>query len=428
MINRYEIKEIAEIWSEKNKFEIFKSVELALLQALCNRDIISEDVIEAANKAVINPERIAEIEKETKHDVIAFCTSITEQMPKEMGRFFHFGVTSSDVIDTALMLQIKQSLEIIIDDFKLLLDELFEQAKNHKDQMCIGRSHGIYAEPMSFGQKLLGHYVEFNRRFDELQDFYNYELTGQISGAVGNYTIVDPDLEEDVLNELGLTVEPVSTQVIPRDRIAKLISIFSLYSCALERLTIEIRHLQHSDVGEVFEGFSKGQKGSSTMPHKKNPISCENLSGLARVLRSHANLALENTLLWHERDISHSSAERLFLPDAMGLMSYTLRRLKDTVANLVVNKENMEGKLEKNFTYLSSYILHKLIEISEVSREEIYAKVQSASFEGKNPGEFYNKLSSLFTNQKEKELIDEISKMSIKEIYSKHTDTVFGRI
>lgn len=428
MIERYEIKEISQLWTEEYKFKKFLDVEVALLRALANRDLISDEVANLAQNCTIKISRIHEIEKETKHDVIAFCTSITEQMPKEFGKFFHFGVTSSDIIDTALMLQIKDSLEIVISDFKELLDELYKKALEHKDQICIGRSHGIWAEPMSFGQKLLGHYAELNRRFDDIQNFYNQELTGQISGAIGNYTIVDPDLESEVLSSLDLHVEEVSTQIIPRDRVAKLISIFALYACALERLAIEIRHLQHSDVSEVFEGFAKGQKGSSTMPHKKNPISSENLSGLARLLRSHIHLAMDNTLLWHERDISHSSSERMYLPDAFGLMSYTLRRLKDTVKNLVINSENMQAKIQDNYVYLSSFILHKIIEVSDETREDIYAKVQQASFNSKNTKDFYNNLNSLFTNTKEKELINEISKKSISEIFSKHTDQVFNRV
>lgn len=428
MIDRYEIKEISNIWSEEYKFKKFLEVEVALLKALANRDLISDEVASLAAKATIKVSRIHEIEKETKHDVIAFCSSITEQLPNEHGKFFHFGVTSSDIIDTALMLQIKDSLDIVISDYKELLDELYAKACEFKDQICIGRSHGIWAEPMSFGQKILGHYAEFNRRFDEIQDYYNNDLTGQISGAVGNYTIVDPELEAEVLAELELNVEEVSTQIIPRDRIAKLISIFSLYACALERLAIEIRHLQHSDVSEVFEGFAKGQKGSSTMPHKKNPVSCENLSGLARLLRSHMHLAMDNTLLWHERDISHSSSERMYLPDAFGILTYSLRRMKETVKNLVIDKQMMESKIADNYVYLSSYIMHKLIEISPSSREDIYAKVQHASFNSKNSKDFYNNLSLTCTNDQEKELINEISRKSIKEIFSKHTDQIFNRV
>ncbi len=428
MIERYEVIEIAQIWTDEFKFKKFLDVEVALLNALANRGHISQEVVTKASEAKINCERIYEIEKETRHDVIAFCSSITEQMPKEFGKFFHFGVTSSDIIDTALMLQIKESLDVIISDYKALLDELYDLALRNKDQVCIGRSHGIWAEPMSFGQKILGHYSEFNRRFAELQEFYNNELTGQISGAVGNYTIVDPELEKEVLTELDLEVEDVSTQIIPRDRIAKLISIFSLYGCALERLAMEIRHLQHSDVAEVFEGFAKGQKGSSTMPHKKNPISSENLTGMARVLRSHLTLAMDNTLLWHERDISHSSAERIYLPDALGLMSYTLRRLSTTVRDLVVNNENMDKKVNDNFIYLSSFVLHKLIEITDKTREDCYKHVQEASFKSKNKQDFYNVLRSLFTNQSEQELLNEIEKLTPIQIYGKHTTKVFDRI
>lgn len=427
MIERYQKEEISNIWTDQFKFEKFLDVEVALLETLEEVGLITEKVSNKARKATVNPQRIAEIERETRHDVIAFCTSITEQMSVNEGKFFHFGVTSSDIIDTSLTLQIKASLDIILPRFEKLNIAIQKRAEQFQDQICMGRSHGIWAEPMSFGQKLLGHYAEFQRRFTDLKDFYQKELTGQFSGAVGNYTILTPEIEEKTLSKLGLNVESVSTQIIPRDRIAKLISIFSLYACAVERLCIEIRHLQHSDVSEVFEGFSKGQKGSSTMPHKKNPISAENLSGIARVLRSHMSMAMDNTLLWHERDISHSSAERMYLPDAFGLVLYSIDRLENTVTNLVVDHEMMEQKVSKTFKHLSSLVLHKLIEVSENTREDLYKIVQKASFEAKNRENFYNILKDSFTHQRELEVLDSLSSMSEIEIFGKHTSKVFNR-
>lgn len=389
MIPRYEKKEISQIWTEENKFKKFLQVEIELLKALESEKMIPNKTSDAFDHVTINLSRIHEIEKTTRHDVIAFCSSITEQVDPNVSKYFHYGVTSSDVIDTALSLQVRESLDLILLSFEKLLKTLKEKAEQHTNTLTIGRSHGMYAEPMSFSQKLMGHYYEFERRYQDLKDFYDRELTAQFSGAVGNYTILTKDVEKKAAQALGLKVEDCSTQVIPRDRLAKLISITALYGAALERLCIEIRHLHRSDVGEIHEGFSKGQKGSSTMPHKKNPISGENLSGIARILRSHIHIALENTLLWHERDISHSSAERMYLPDAMGLVLYSLERLESTIENLVVHTDKMEERVKENFTYLSSFYLHKIIDQTDLTREEIYPIVQKASFGAKGAEDFH---------------------------------------
>lgn len=427
MIERYEKTEISNLWNEDHKFKKFLDVEIALIKALEKMGIVEIGLSEMFSQAKIDPKRIKEIEKETRHDVIAFCTSITEQFENEKSRFFHYGVTSSDIIDTATNLQIKESLEVIIPKFEQLVKTLESRAHEYKDQLCIGRSHGIYAEPMSFGVKLLGHAAEFGRRLSELKDFYHNEITGQISGAVGNYTIISPEIEAEVLKELGLKVEPVSTQVIPRDRHAKLITIFSLYSCALERLCVEIRHLQHSDVGEAFEGFSKGQKGSSTMPHKKNPISSENLTGMARFLRSHLSMALENCLLWHERDISHSSNERMYLPDALGIMLYSLERMTSTIRDLVINSEHMEKKVTDNYKHLSSFLLHELIKCSSRSREELYKIVQAATFKANSYDELFEMIAQSLDDDKEITHIKGLKTLDQKSIFAAHTTSVFKR-
>jgi adenylosuccinate lyase len=285
------------------------------------------------------------------------------------------------------------------------------------------------AEPMSFGQKFLSAYAELARRYKDLKSFYDNDFTGQLSGAVGNYTVLSPEIEKEAIESLGLKVEAVSSQVIPRDRIAKLLSINALIASALERLAIEIRLLHHSDINEIYEGFSKGQKGSSIMPHKKNPISAENITGITRVIRSHLTIAHENMALWHERDISHSSAERLILPDNFGLLFYAIRRMASTIENLVVNKETIQAKSLNNFNYLSSYVLHKLIEENDNSREEIYAVIQKASFEAtdvksfvtiiKDSGKFK---SADFSNL---ELIDETV---LRNTYLKHVAQVFERV
>jgi len=433
MIPRYEAREITPIWSDENKYRTFLRIELELLRALEEKKIVPKGTAETIEaKAVINPKRIDEIELTTRHDVIAFCTSITEQFPADIGKFFHYGVTSSDVIDSALTLQLKSSLEVVLKSYDQFLEALKSRALETKMVMTLGRSHGMYAEPMSFGQKLLGHYAEFKRRRAELEDFMNNELTIQLSGAVGNYTILTPDIEESVAKKLGVKVEDVSTQIIPRDRLAKLISITSLVANAIERLAVEIRHLHHSDVREVAEGFRKGQKGSSTMPHKKNPISSENLTGLSRFLRSHLNLALENCILWHERDISHSSAERLYLPDHFGILVYALDRFTTTMTMLEIDQEVIEGKVLAHTHYLSSFYLHFLISHCEsLTREDLYAIIQAASFDKEaksEPAKFREFIQNELQKRKIETKLPAVTAEGLKEIYLKSVDTIFKRV
>jgi adenylosuccinate lyase len=430
MIPRYNKKEISDIWGDQNKFSNYLKAELAILTALEGTLVPVGTAKKIASEAVINPDRIDEIELETKHDIIAFCTSITEKLPPEIGKYFHYGVTSSDIIDTALTLQIRDSLDIVLPAFKDLLDTLKKRAEETKDIITIGRSHGMFAEPMSFGQKILSFYNEFFRRYIDLKRFYDEELTVQFSGAVGNYCILSPEQEEVAAKELGLKVEPLSTQVIPRDRIAKLVTINALIGSAIERISVEIRHLHRSDVNELHEGFSKGQKGSSTMPHKKNPISGENLTGMARMLRSHAGIALDNIVLWHERDISHSSTERMYLPDNFGILFYSLTRLNSTVENLQFHRENIEGKVKDNHTYLSSYYLHHLIETTNFTREELYALVQRAAFEGQKANSADAFFDTLTADLKEKNIELDMPRPSyeeIRKIYLKHVDTIYQR-
>lgn len=433
MIPRYEAREITPIWSDENKYRTFLKIELELLRALEEKKMIPAGIASTIeSKAVINPKRIDEIELTTRHDVIAFCTSITEQFPTDIGKYFHYGVTSSDVIDSALTLQLKSSIEVVMKTYDLFLEALKARAIETKMLMTLGRSHGMYAEPMSFGQKLLGHYAEFKRRRHELEDFYKNELTIQLSGAVGNYTILTPDIEESVAKKLGVKVEDVSTQIIPRDRLAKLISITSLIANAIERLAVEIRHLHHSDVREVAEGFRKGQKGSSTMPHKKNPISAENLTGLSRYLRSHLTLALENSILWHERDISHSSAERLYLPDHFGILVYALDRFTTTMNMLEIDNEVIEGKVLAHTHYLSSFYLHFLISnCQSLTREDLYAIIQAASFDKEaktEPSKFREFIQNELKSRKIDIKLPAVTADGLKEIYLKSVDHIFKRV
>jgi adenylosuccinate lyase len=428
MINRYDVAEISAIWADESKYTKMLEVELAILEALEDKMVPKGTAAEIRAKAEIRPARVDEIEKVTKHDIIAFCTSIAEQFTAETGKFFHFGVTSSDIIDSALSLQIRESLDFVVKDLEALCDSLLAKAQETKHIVTMGRSHGMYAEPMSFGQKFLGAYVEFKRRLKELKDFQKDGLTIQFSGAVGNYCILTVEDEKKAADILGLPVEEVSTQVIPRDRIAKLVSIHGLIASAIERLAVEIRHLHRSDVFEVYEGFSKGQKGSSTMPHKKNPISTENLTGMARMLRSHVSIALENCVLWHERDISHSSAERFYLPDNFGIMVYTLRRMKNTIDNLVVQKDVIEDRVKGTSAYLSSFYLHFLIANTEFMREYCYKIVQQVAFELKAGESFSTKLQSIMKSEHSIELnVPEMDFDGIKKTYLKEIDNVFER-
>lgn len=392
MIERYEIDEIKKIWEEEEKFRAYLQVEVAHLRTLEEDGIAEAGSADKISRAKINTSRIAEIEKTTNHDVIAFCSSITEQFSPEEGKFFHFGITSSDVIDTAHALLLRQSMRVIEEDMKALRKVLLERAIETKDLLAIGRSHGISAEAMVFGQKFLSFVAELDRAFrDWIQ--WQTNLTGQISGAVGNYTVVTPEQETRTLTRLGLNIEKVSSQVIPRDHYARIISSGGLIGTLLERMAVEFRLLQHSDIDEVKEGFSKGQKGSSTMPHKKNPISSENLTGIARLLRSHLPPVLESCVLWHERDISHSSVERIIFPDHFGLLAYGLRRMKKVVEALVIDRKKVESKTLSNEKIYSSYVLHQLLLLNEgVKRELIYDIVQKAFFESNSKEELQKNL------------------------------------
>jgi adenylosuccinate lyase len=418
MISRYEIKDISHIWDEKEKFHFYLLVEIAHLKTLEEEKIISWGISEKIKAAKIDLQRIAEIEKTTNHDVIAFCSSITEQFSQDEGRFFHFGLTSSDIIDTAHALMIKESINVIEKDLLLLKSSLHKRVEETSDILCIGRSHGISAEAMIFAQKFLSYEAELDRRIQDWKELKD-KLTGQISGAVGNYTVVTPEQEEKTIKRLGLKVERVSSQVIPRDHYAKIISTGSLLASLFERMAIEFRLLQHSDIDEVREGFSKGQKGSSSMPHKKNPISSENMTGMARMLRSHLNPALENCALWHERDISHSCVERIIFPDHFGLLAYSTRRMIDLVNHLEINREKILKKVTSNHHIFSSYVLHKLIEVNRNhKREDIYLIVQQSFFKSVNKEELIQNLTKdLEKNNLQHDVSTWISLENLKKHY-----------
>jgi adenylosuccinate lyase len=379
MIPRYARAEMARIWEPENRYRIWLEIEILAAEAMAEQGIVPKSAVEAIRaRGKVDPARIDEIEKTTKHDVIAFLTNVAEHVGEE-ARFLHQGMTSSDVLDTCLSVQLAQAADILIAGVDKVLAALKRRALEHKHTVTIGRSHGIHAEPTTFGVKLLGHYAEFRRDRARLVQARTEVATCAISGAVGTFANVDPKVEAYVAARLGLTPEPVSTQVIPRDRHAAYFSALAVVASGIERLATEIRHLQRSEVREAEEYFSPGQKGSSAMPHKRNPVLTENLTGLARLVRSAVVPALENVALWHERDISHSGAERIILPDATGLLSYMLHIFTGVMAGLVVYPEHMRRNLEKTQGLVySSKVLLALIEAG-LKREDAYKIVQRHS-------------------------------------------------
>lgn len=396
MIERYCRKEMKNIWDLENKFQTFLDVEIAVCEAYAQTGVLQQEVVqEIKNKAKFDVARIEEIEAEVKHDFIAFLTNVNENVG-ENSRFIHMGLTSSDVIDTALALQLKQAGQIIVKDLNQLIDLLKEKTIEYKDTICIGRSHGIHAEPMTFGLKLCNWLEITKRNLTRFQNALSEVSTGQISGPIGTYSNISPEIEKITCERLGLTPATISTQVIQRDLHANYLQTLALIATTIEQFAVELRHLQRSEVLEVEEGFSKGQKGSSAMPHKKNPISAENLSGLARVVRSNAFAGLENVVLWHERDISHSSAERIIFPDSTILIDYMLNRFYNLLKDLVIHKDRM---LE-NTTLFGGCVFSQKILLAltnkGLSREEAYLLVQRNALNawGQKDGDFKKNLLS----------------------------------
>lgn len=376
MIDRYTLPEMKSLWSQETRFALWLKVELAVLQVQEQLGYVPQGVTEdVRQKACFNVDRILEIEEEVKHDVIAFLTCVNESVG-ENSRYIHLGMTSSDLIDTALSLQLGQAGNMIMDRLKTLTQTIWELAWRYKHTPIIGRSHGIHAEPTTFGLKLLIWYEELLRHQDRLNQSINALKVGQISGPVGTYSAIDPEVERLTCDMLGLRPARVSNQVLQRDLHADFITDLGLLASTLEKFAIEIRHLQRTEVMEAEEPFSKGQKGSSAMPHKRNPVGSENITGLARMVRSHAIPMMENIALWHERDISHSSVERVILPDATTLVDYMLHRFNNILGGLQVYPENMARNLNiKGGIAFSQQVLVTLVQ-KGLSREEAYALVQ----------------------------------------------------
>jgi len=428
MIPRYTRKEISNIWGQENKYNIWLDIEVYASEAMEKAKIIPKGISNSIKKkARINISKIENIEKQVKHDVVAFLTSISEKVG-EPAKFLHQGMTSSDVLDTCFNIQLVKSGKILIRDLDKLLKTLKKKSIKYKNTPCIGRSHGIHAEPTTFGLKLLTAYAEFLRNKKRLEQAIKEISTCAISGAVGTFAHLSPNIEKFVAKKLKLVVEPISTQIIPRDRHAFFFSVLGLIATSAERLATEIRHLQRTEILEVEEFFSKGQKGSSSMPHKRNPVLSENITGLARLVRSYVAPSLENVVLWHERDISHSSVERNIGPDATVTLDFILYRLNDVIQNLIVYPKNMQKNLEKlRGLFFSQSVMLKLTQ-KGLQREKAYKMVQDQAMKAwKTKDSFFDLLNKDKTIKKYLSTTD-LEKLFNFKSHLRYTNSIFQRV
>ncbi len=433
MIPRYSRPEMTTIWDPENKFRIWFEIEAHACDAQAELGVIPKSAAEEVwKKGAWEIARIDEIERETHHDVIAFLTNLAEHVGDD-ARFVHQGMTSSDVLDTCLSVQLAQASDLLMADLDGLLAALKKRALEHKDTVCIGRSHGIHAEPTTFGLKLAGHYAEFSRCRDRLVAARAEIATCAISGAVGTFANIDPAVEQHVADKMGLTPEPVSTQVIPRDRHAMYFATLAVIASGVERLSVEIRHLQRTEVREAEEFFAPGQKGSSAMPHKRNPILTENLTGLARVVRAAVVPALENVALWHERDISHSSVERMFGPDATVTLDFALVRLTGVIEKLLIYPETMNANMEKLGGLIHSQRVLLALTQAGMSREDSYLAVQRNAMKVWALPEVEREGAFLGFLQSDEEVSAKVSAEDLAASFdlgyhTKNVDTVFARV
>ncbi|MBQ9537199.1 MAG: adenylosuccinate lyase [Desulfovibrionaceae bacterium] len=428
MIERYTRPAMGNIWTLENRYAAWLQVELAVCASWAELGKIPPAALEVIQqKAAINVPRILEIEAETRHDVIAFLTSL-EEVVGPMARYIHLGCTSSDIVDTANALLFQQAGKLILADLDQILQTLSDLAHKYQGTLCMGRTHGIHAEPTTFGLKLTGFYTEFTRHKERIVQGLEAVRVGKISGAVGTYAFVSPELEAKTMAKLDLKVDPHSTQIIQRDRYAQFFTALAILGGGIERLCVELRHLQRTEVREVEEGFAKGQKGSSAMPHKKNPISAENLCGLARLLRSNALAALENQALWHERDISHSSVERVIMPDSTIIADYSLQRLNRLLQGLVVHPDMMQVNLQRSFgLYFSQRVLTALIEAG-LPRQEAYVLVQRLAMQSWQTGTSFPDLV-----QADPQITSKLDQETLKQLfdnafYLRHEAAIFARV
>jgi adenylosuccinate lyase len=428
MIPRYSRPEMSAIWEPQNRFRIWFEIEAHAMDALAAKGVIPKAAAEAVwAKGGFDIARIDEVEREVKHDVIAFLTSLAEHVGPE-ARFVHQGMASSDVLDTCLAVQLKQAADILLGDLDALMAALKGRALEHKTSLTIGRSHGIHAEPTTLGLKLAGHYAAFRRNRERLERARAEIATGAISGAVGTFANIDPSVEAYVAQKLGLAVEPISTQIIPRDRHAMFFATLAVIAASLENLATEIRHLQRTEVREAEEFFSAGQKGSSSMPHKRNPVLSENITGLARLVRAAVVPALENVTTWHERDISHSSVERVIAPDATIALDFALARAAGLVDKLVIYPEAMRANLDRLGGLIHSQRVLLALTQAGMSREDAYRAVQRNAmpvWEGK--AKFLDLLKS------DAEVTGHVKPKALEALFddayhTKHVDTIFRRV
>ncbi|QKS70414.1 adenylosuccinate lyase [Paenalkalicoccus suaedae] len=428
MIERYTRPEMGQIWEEHNRFQAWLEVEILACEAWAELgDIPKEDVAKIRENASFDVNRILEIEAETRHDVVAFTRAVSETLGPER-KWVHYGLTSTDVVDTALSYLLKQANEILLADLERFLEILKNKAIEHKDTVMMGRTHGVHAEPTTFGLKLALWYEEMKRNIERFKAASETVRVGKLSGAVGTYANIDPFVEKHVCEGLGLEASPISTQTLQRDRHAHYIATISLIASSIEKMAVEIRGLQKSETREVEEFFAKGQKGSSAMPHKRNPIGSENMTGLARILRGHVVTAYENVALWHERDISHSSAERIMLPDATILLNYMLNRFGNIVKNLTVFPENMKRNMTRTYGLIySQRVLLSLID-KGMAREEAYDLVQPKAMQAWEEGVQFRSLV-----EADETITDKLSEAEIEDCFDyryhlKHVDTIFERL
>ncbi len=427
MIDRYARPEMKAIWTEEGRYQRWLEVEIAVCEVHAERGLIPADALEQIRKkAAVDPARVAEIEAEVRHDVIAFLTNVAENVGPA-SRYVHYGMTSQDLNDTALALQINAAGRLLREGVARMADVLLARAVEFKHTPCIGRTHGVHAEPTTFGLKLLVFHEELRRQGERLDRAIRDAAVGKISGAVGTFAHLPPELEEAVCARLGIGFEPVATQVVQRDRHAAFISTLALIGSSLEKIAVELRHLARTEVREVQEEFGKGQKGSSAMPHKRNPWRLENVSGLARVLRGYASTALENTVLWHERDISNSSVERVIFPDACTTLDFMLQRMAGLVESLVVFPDRMRENLELTRGLAYSGTLLLALAGKDLSREDAYAKVQRHAMETwDHGGDYRERILS------DPEITAVLSKEEIDRVFSlgealRHVDAIFER-
>ena len=428
MIERYTRPEMGRIWEAENRFRIWLTIEILAMEAMVRNGLIPADALARVKKnAKFDIPRINEIEKRVKHDVLAFLTSVAEHVGED-SRFLHVGMTSSDVLDTSFAVQMRQALTLLIRDAKKVFEVLKKRAFEHKDTVMIGRTHGIHAEPVTFGLKMALWADEMRRNIARLKRAREVISVGKLSGAVGTFASIDPSVEAHVCRKLSLRPAPVSTQVVQRDRHAEVFATIAVVGASLEKFATEIRHLQRTEVREAEEHFSEGQKGSSAMPHKRNPVLSENLCGLARLLRGYAITALENVSLWHERDISHSSAERVIAPDATIVLDFALMRFHDIMETLVVNPERMKKNIAGTHGLLFSQRVMLALAARGLSRDRAYEIVQKSAMEAwRKEKDFAGLL------WKDREVRSRMSREEFRELfdgkqYLKHIDAIFDRV